>query len=305
MANLVTNALVLSGSPQEILRAISSLIEGDAEALLAEAGKEGVDASWGTFTPEKIAPEPEVIKATSDGSSVEMGLALIAAGKAHGSIAEIGLAMLSGPDGAMAQADQDEIAAILSEGKDWLREKQNRDPFLSGMPAEYQMTAPALLEKMGILDEAGHLKPEKLNEDWAKAALSAGIASVKAFQETGEFGWYDWRQKHWGSRAFDEDLRVECLGDGSVALRFGSVNEAPLPFIRAFAAAHNALEMSGASVEEDNDYAAFFVTDDEAPGGLLIEECHDRDGVIRAYSQIYGHPPYEEELDEEEEDPEP
>lgn len=304
MANLVTNILIISGNPDAILRGMSSLIEEDAEALLAEAGKEGTQASWGRFTPEKLAPEPDSIKATSDGSKVEMGLALIAAGKAHASIVDIGLALLSGPGADKIQASSQEIAEILKEGRDWLRDKQNADPFLSGMPAEYQMTTPVLLAKMGLVTGDG-LQAEKLKEDWVNAALAAGIASVKAFQETGEFGWYDWRQKHWGTRAFGEEMRVECLADGSVSLRFDSVNTAPMPLISAFAAAHPNLQISGASVEEGNDYAVLFVSDDEASGGILFEESHDRDGVIRAYTQVYGHPPHEEELDEEEEDPEP
>lgn len=302
MANLVTNILVISGKPDAVLRGMSSLVEEEAEALLAEAGQEGTQASCGRFTPEKLAPEPDSIKATADGSQVEMGLALISAGKAHACIVDIGLAMLSGPGADKIQASSQEVAEILKEGRDWLREKQNADPFLSGMPAEYQMTTPALLAKMGLVT-GDRLQAEKLKEDWVKAALAAGIASVKAFQETGEFGWYDWRQKHWGTRAFGDELRVECLADGSVSLRFDSVNTAPMPLIAAFAAAHPDLQISGASVEEDNDYAVFCVTDDEAPGGILFEECHDRDGVIRAYTQIYGHPPYDEDdPDEDEED---
>lgn len=303
MANLVTNILIISGHPDAILRGMASLIEGDAEALLAEAGREGTEDAWGQFTPEKIAPEPASITATSDGSEVEIGLALIAAGKAHASIVDIGLAMLSGPETDKIPATSQEIAEILKEGRDWMRDKQNRDPFLSGMPAEYQMTTPALLKKMGLVTDAG-LQPEKLKEDWVKTALAAGIAAVKAFQETGEFGWYDWRAKHWGSRAFDEEIRVECLADGSVSLRFDSVNTAPLALIRAFVKAHPDLQISGASVEEDNDYAVLFVGDDEADDGILIEESHDREGVISAYTTIYGHPPPDyDDLEDDEEEP--
>lgn len=304
MANLVTNVLVLSGRPEAVLRGIASLAEEAADALLSESGREGVDAAWGRFMPENLVPEPATIQATSDGSEVELGLALIAAGKAHASLSDIALAMLSSGEMKAKDVSRKEIAKILREGRDWLREKQNRDPFLSGMPPEYQMTSAALLGKMGIVTDAG-LQPEKLEEPWVKSALLAGIASVKAFQETGEFGWYDWRQKHWGTRAFGDELRVECLADGSVSLHFDSVNTAPMPLIAAFAAAHPDLQISGASVDEDNDYAVFCVTDDEAPGGLLFEECHDRDGVIRAYTQIYGHPPHEEDGPEhDEEDPE-
>lgn len=277
MANLVTNDITLSGRPEAVLRGIAAWTHDDPEALLAVAGRAQSNAGWGRMTPEKIAPEPAVITATADGTQVDLGLAILSAGR-----------------GAVLATMAPDLKARAPSTSDWLREKQNRDPFLSGLPPAHQMTSDALLAKLGLTA----MTPEGIAaqaEAKAPGAIAAGLAAIRAALETGEFGWYDWRARHWGTRAFCDELRVACLPDGSVSLRFDSVNSAPMPLIAAFAKAHPDLELSGASVEEDNDYAVFFVTDHEAPEGVIFEECHDRDGVVRAYIEIYGHAPAEDE----------
>ncbi|MCE6959261.1 hypothetical protein LAZ40_09370 [Cereibacter sphaeroides] len=283
MPNLITNAVIVSGSDEVILRAIAAFISADAAKVLQDARASKWQQGYGAFTPEHLVPEPAVIGATRDDASVDIGLAVLSAGgEVLGQIA---------PD----------LAAQAGGITDWLRVKQDRDPFLSAMPAEYQTTTPALLRKLG-LDDVDPAQLRAAAEAKAPGAVAAGVAAIRAWLETGEFGWYDWRQKHWGARAFGEALTVSLREDDSVALRFDSVNSAPGPLLRAFAQAHPDIAFEAASVDEDNDFSAFFVTDPDEPEGLLEMEENDEDGVRRAREIVYGPADPDEDLGEDPDD---
>lgn len=262
MANIVTTLMTLSGTPEAILQAIGRICEADPEGLLAEAGKDGSEAAWTGFRPWKLVPEPASISATQDGQIVDIGLAVLS-----------------------------------REGVDHLRLKQGKDPFLGAMPIEYAETAVSILRKLGLEDLSGEALHEAA-EAKSPGCIQAGRQAIAAYADTGEFGWYDWRMRHWGVRAFGEDLRLSLQGDGSVDLRFDSVNASPMPWILAFARENPNLQIDGASVEEDNDYSVLFVTDGEAEGGVSFMEQHDRDGVESAYRRIYGHAPHDPDQDD-------
>jgi hypothetical protein len=273
MGSLVTNLMTVSGSPDAILAAIGKICGADPGEILAEAGRADAEAAWTAFEPWKLVPEPASISATQDGEIVDIGLAALSRGG----------------------------------GVDYLGIKQDKDPFLDAMPIEFTQTTESILRKLG-LDRLSGEALVSAAEEKRPGCLEAGRRAIAAYAETGEFGWYDWRMKHWGVRAFGEELRVAVLEDGSVDLRFDSVNACPLPWIRAFAFANQALQIEGAAVEEDNDYAVFFVTDDGDPTGMSVLEHHEREGVEDAYRRIYGHAPRDPDAEDDpdiEEDIEP
>ena len=256
MGNLVTNALTLSGPEPELTRLIGLLTETDPDRLLAAARTSPDRVAWADLAPWRAVPEPDVISETGDGH-----------------LADIGLAVLS------------------RDGVDHLRLKQGRDPFLSQMPPEYGETAEGLLRRLGLDRLSGKAL---LQEAEAKApgCLIAGRRAIAAYEATGEFGWYDWRRRHWGARAFGSELRLEAGADGSVTLRFDSVNDCPVPLIRALIEHAHEVELSGAALDEDAGEAVFLATD----GGELIASASGEEGELsRAYRMIYGRDPVTEE----------
>jgi hypothetical protein len=263
MANLVTNLISLSGEDQTLERAISRLTDAEPGPLLETVRLAPGVPVWVRAEPWRGVPEPEVIAATKDGVMVDIGL-----------------------------------AALSRDGVNHLRLKQDRDPFLGQMPPEFSDTADRLLRKIG----AEHLRGEALlaaAERKAPGCVAAGRLAIRAYEQTGEFGWYDWRMRHWGARAFGEELRVEGGADGSVSVRFDSVNSCPVPLITALLDAGSDLQLSGASIEEDTEFSLFLVSDGAE---LLVSEGDGEEDLNRAYRIIYGR---DRDEPEEEEDPEP
>lgn len=260
MGNLVTNALTLSGPEEELTRLIGLLTETGPDRLLAAARAHPDRIAWADLAPWRAVPEPDVVSETGDGQLADIGLAVLSRG-----------------------------------GTDHLRLKRGRDPFLSRMPPEYGETAEGLLRKLG-LDRLSGEALERAAEEAVPGCLIAGRRAIAAYEATGEFGWYDWRRRHWGARAFGSELRLEAGADGSVTLRFDSVNDCPVPLIRALVASAPGVELSGAALDEDAGEAVFLATD----GGELLATSSGEEGELsRAYRLIYGRDP------ETDEDPEP
>ena len=261
MGNLVTNMITLSGPAADMERLIGLLTGEDPVRLLAGARANPDRLAWADFAPWRAVPEPEVITATGDGQLTDLGLAVLS-----------------------------------RDGVNHLRLKQDRDPFLSQMPPGFSETADGLLRKIGLGDLTGEdlLTAAELH---APGCVEAGRLAIAAYEATGEFGWYDWRQRHWGARAFGEELRVQPGADGSVSLRFDSVNDCPVPLIRSLIAQEPSVELSGAGLDEDAGLAVFLVTDGPE---LMVTETDEEGELARAYEIIYGHPP-----EPEDEGPEP
>lgn len=251
MGNLVSNGLVLSGPREALIRALALMTPDEVDPLFTVTGTDtGTDGlAYVKFSPEILVPEPAAISATQDGQNVDIGL-----------------------------------AALSTNGVNHLRIKQDRDPFLSGMPPAYQETADSILLKLGLETLRGDALLAAV-EKLVPGALEAGRLAVAAHEETDEFGWYDWRKKHWGARAFAAEMRVEVIGD-DLNLRFDSVNDAPVAWIVALAAACPDLKFKAASFDEDNDYSVIFELLDEVAGELTFAEGDDEDGVRRARALI-------------------
>jgi hypothetical protein len=263
MANLVTNLITLSGEKRTLEQAISRLTDAEPGPLLAEVRSNPGKPIWVRAEPWRGVAEPEVIAATKDGVMVDIGL-----------------------------------AALSRDGVNHLRLKQDRDPFLGQMPPEFGETADSLLGKIGAQDLHG----EDLlaaAERRAPGCVEAGRRAIAAYEATGEFGWYDWRMRHWGARAFGEELRVEGGADGSVSVRFDSVNSCPVPLISALLEAGDDLQLSGAAIDEDTETSLFLVSDGTE---LLVSEGEGEEDLGRAYRIVYGRDP---DGDDPDEDPEP
>jgi hypothetical protein len=266
MANLVTNMITLSGDDQTLERVISRLTDADPGPLLAGVRSNPGVPVWVRAEPWRGVPEPEVIAVTKDGVLVDLGL-----------------------------------AALSRDGVDHLRLKQDRDPFLSQMPPEFGETADSLLRKMGVQELRGEALHAAV-EAKAPGSIGAGRSAILAYEATGEFGWYDWRMLNWGARAFGEELRVEGGADGSVSVRFDSVNSCPVPLICALLGVGPDLQLSGAAIEEDTGFSLFLVSDGTE---LLISEGEGEEDLGRAYRIVYGRDPDEEEPEVDDEDPQP
>jgi hypothetical protein len=260
MGNLVTNTLTLSGPEFELKRLIGLLTEMDPDLLLGAARARPDRTVWADLAPWRAVPEPDVISETGDGHLADIGLAVLSRG-----------------------------------GTDHLRLKRERDPFLSLMPPEYGETAEGLLRKLGLDRLAGEALLQAA-EAKAPGCLIAGRRAIAAYEATGEFGWYDWRRRHWGARAFGSELRLEAGTDGSVTLRFDSVNDCPVPLLMALLTKAADLEMNGAALDEDAGEAVFFATDGTE---LLVTGSDEEAELARAYRVIYGRDPVTDE------DPEP
>lgn len=264
MGNLVTTSLTLSGPEADLERIIGLLTTAAPDQLLAETRATPHMSVWADFAPWRAVPEPEVISATADGQ-----------------LTDIGLAVLS------------------RSGTDHLRLKQGRDPFLSEMPPEYGETADRLLARLGLekMTGEGLLRAAEVK---APGCLDAGRRVIAAYEATGEFGWYDWRKRHWGVRAFGPELRVSAQPDGSVTLRFDSVNDCPVPLIRALLTGSPGLQLSGAAIDEDADLAVFLASDGPE---LIVAESETAEEMGRAYEVVYGRA--RDQGPDEEDDPEP
>jgi hypothetical protein len=260
MGNLVTNSLTLSGPEEDLKRLIGLLTETDPDLLLSAARTSPDRAVWADFAPWRAVPEPDVISDTGDGQLADIGLAVLSRG-----------------------------------GVDHLRLKRERDPFLSLMPPEYGETAEGLLRKLGI-DRLSGEELLRAAEEAVPGCLIAGRRAIAAYEATGDFGWYDWRRRNWGARAFGSEVRLEAAADGSVHLRFDSVNDCPVPLLMALLAEAPDLELSGAALDEDAGEAVFFATDGTE---LLVTGSDEETEIARAYRIVYGRDPVTEE------DPEP
>lgn len=265
MGNLVTNLVALSGPGQALHAAIARLTDTEPPAVIAQlkAAPDGI--AWVPFLPWRGIPEPGVVAKTANYPTTAI---------------ELGLAVLS------------------REGTDYLRIRQDRDPSLAQMPPEYTMTAAGVLASFGLQSLSGPAL-HRAAEGRIEGCMDAGRAVIAAFRETGEFHWHDWRLKHWGARAFGEEMRVEACRDGSLRLRFDSVNRCPEPLIRSIASSDPELHLHGAAIEEDSEMSVFFVSGDD---GMDFLETHgDEAEMRRAYRLVYGRDPEPPEDD----DPEP
>lgn len=256
MGNLVTNMITLSGDDANLKRLIGLLTEADPDQLLSAARMDPGQPVWADFAPWRAVPEPDAIAETGDGQLADIGLAVLSRG-----------------------------------GTDHLRLKRERDPFLSQMPPEYGETSEGLLRKLGLDRLSGEMLLQAA-EAKAPGCLIAGQRAIAAYEATGEFGWYDWRRRHWGARAFGSELRLEAGADGSAHLRFDSVNDCPVPLIRALVATAPGVELSGAALDENAGEAVFFATDGTE---LLVTGSDEEAELARAYRIVYGRDPMTDE----------
>jgi hypothetical protein len=263
MGNLVTNILKMSGGLEDLHTAVKSVLgfRWHMEIELDDPSDDWVNIP---FMLNFAVHQPDIVYQTADDSAHEnMGLAVLALYK-YGQ-------------------------------KNYLREKQNKDPFLGSMPPEYSDTAEALIKKIGLEGVTG-LDLVNGAEKAMPGCILAGKKSIQSFKETGHFNWREWRAANWGTRASSETASVRVPDTGEFEIKFDTVDKAPVPWLIALAAAHPEVMMEGAAYDEDMDYAIHFVGDE--PGELLIEETDDEDGVRRAQEIIHGpRDPEDDEFD--------
>lgn len=261
MGNLVTNLITVSGSETDLKRIISLLTETNPDRLLITAASHKDRVAWTDLAPWRAVPEPDLIAATRGDTMTDLGLAVLS-----------------------------------REGVDHLRLKQGRDPALLELPPEVTDTAEDLLRNFGLDALHGDALRDAA-ETRSPGCLDAARRAIAAFDATGEFGWYDWRMRNWGVRAFGPELRLQANSDGSLSLRFDSVNDCPVPFLYALLSHAPEAELSGAALDEDGGFAVFLATDGTE---LLVSESCDEEEMARAHEIIYGSPP-----EGEDDDPEP
>lgn len=270
MGNLVTNRITLSAPngplPEDLrdrlLNALSPL--GAAEALSRIEGRE--EGEWIPLSFEGVVPEPPSIKALGEDHHPELGLAL------------------------------------LSDGTtDWIRRFVTNQPFEDMMPAEMATTRTSILERHGLLGLEGEAL-RAAGEAKTPGSLTAGKAAIRAIEETGFATWLQWREAKWGTRCDIEDGRVWIDEEGSLNLRFDTVNDIPVPFIKALAAAFPEVSMLAAGIDEDTDLSTTATTGE--PGELDVYESHDHDDMLSAYCLVYGHarPSFDEDDEEPQDD---
>ncbi|MCW3782972.1 hypothetical protein [Defluviimonas salinarum] len=271
MGNLVSNRVTISSGSgglaearlEEILALLTGLEPGEARRRLEE-GEPGYGA-WLPFAFGGVTPEPQSLAATGETEGQELGLAI-----------------LSGPD------------------SDYIRLLAGMDPFEDLMPPEMARTRAAILKRHGL---DGLQDADLLAEGEARfpEAIEAGRIAIRAYEETGHFNWLPWREKHWGTRCDAEEGLFRLDAEGALSVRFDTVNDVPIPFLKALAARFPALMLDGAGFDEDTETSVFFAT--EEPGLLVVAEEDDRDGVERAHEIVYGHrPENDNEPDEDEPD---
>lgn len=261
MGNLVTTLITVSGPEADLSALLGLLTNTDPARLLAEVRAAPGRPVWADLAPWRAVPEPEEITATRRDPTSDLGLAILS-----------------------------------RDGTDHLRLKQGRNPAYLELPPELTDTAEGLLRNFGL---------ERLSGDALHAAaearfpgcLDAGRRAIAAYEATGEFGWNDWRLRHWGVRAFGRELRLQGAPDGALALRFDSVNDCPVPLLRALLPRVPELQLSGAALDEDGGFAAFLATDGAE---LIVSESPEEGELARAYELIYGHRP-----EPDDDDPEP
>lgn len=261
MGNLVTNGLILEGSGTALAHALSGFCDEPARILAAV--RETPEVLSCAFRPEALVAQPDCIRKTQDGMIVDLGL------------------------------------AVLSDlENDYIAIRRSRDSILARMPADIRDTALSILIRTGLFGLPQEEVRDKA-EEIAPGCLAAGQAAIAAYRQTGEFGWYDWRKRHWGTRAFGENVRLYVNQDDTLTARFDSVNTCAAPWIAALARANPAVQIHGAAFDADTDYAVFFVSDPDVPDGLRIMEEDDADAVRRAQVMMN---PFHADNDEE---PEP
>lgn len=272
MGNLVTNRITLSAPNgplsdelrDRLLDTLSPL--GAPEALARIEGKE--EGEWVPLSFQGIVPEPESIRAlTEDGS--------------HHS--ELGLALLS------------------DATTDWVRQHVKHDSIEELLGVDEATTRISILQRHGLLGLEGEAL-RAAGEALKPGSLEAGQAAIRAIEETGYSTWLQWREAKWGTRCDMEDGRVWLDEEGSLNLRFDTVNAVPMPVITELAKAFPDLQIMGAGIDEDTDYSVTFVTGE--PGKLDVYESHDSDDLESAYETIYGHarPNYDTEDEEPKDD---
>lgn len=261
MGNLVTTQITVSGSEEDLRELLGLLTETDPEGLLT-APKLGRGAPvWTEFAPWRAVPVPDEVEATRQDPAPDLGLAVLS-----------------------------------RDGTDHLRLKRDRNPAWLELPPDPTDTAEGLLRNFGLETLRGEAL-RSAAEARSPGCLDAGRRAIAAYEATGEFGWLDWRLRHWGVRAFGPELRLQKGADGALALRFDSVNDCPVPLLRRVLARFPGLQMSGAALDEDGGFAVLLATDGTE---LIVSESLEAEDLAQAYELIYGHPP-----EPEDEDPEP
>jgi hypothetical protein len=216
MSTNVVTSLTFSGPNSALLEVLGQLTPDDPALKLAEASAAADRTSWARFEPWRAKPEPPSILACEQDGFADLGLAVLSR---------------SGPD--------------------YLKRKMETDPLGQGCPPDWSISSERLLQIHGL----AHFKGPALlafAEAKSPGCIEAGLREIRAFKETGSFGWYPWRIRNWGARAFGKDLQIDALPDGSITLRFHSVNACPVPLIRTLVSNAPYLEASGAAIDEEN-----------------------------------------------------
>lgn len=222
MPNLVDNRITLFGPKEQIDSAITALTGMAADTFRKKLAKDPDGVRWLEIRFTGIVPRPSILDGTIEGSQAELGLA------------------------ALSTPDRDWMRLLdLAGHENWV--KRNDEV----------VTRTEVLARHGLDGLEGDELVARA-EAGMPGCIEAGRAGIAAYEETLKFNWYDWAMKNWGCKWAPEQGKFEFLEEGALTFRFETPDLAPQAFIEALAAAYPKLEVSGASIEKDNDYCLFF-----------------------------------------------
>jgi hypothetical protein len=256
MPNWATTRLNITGPREEIDALLRNLMP-ESEDRDAKIAAIGTEVSHLPMTFEGLVPVPKAIKEIPEKGDVELGL----------------LAISSGADDRLRLMDQ-------SPKNDWL-------------PPELVATETRVRQKHGLEGLEGSALSDaalKIDPDCIRAAA----ATIRAKEQTGFVGWFDWTDANWGTKWDVEDADYQRINDGEVTILFETAWSEPGRFLEKMAETYPGLSFSGAAVEPGNLHAVMFSGDE---GDF---QSWDAD-YGEAYEEVYGEPAPEDE-DEDEDD---
>lgn len=122
-------------------------------------------------------------------------------------------------------------------------------------------------------------------------ALEQGRASLKAFEESGFYDWYDWSIARWGTKWGAYDFEDRERGDGRYVFKFETAWSFPEPVFRALASKWPTLTFAVVSYDEGGNFAC--VGEFNGAGDFRRVDC-----TPELYERVYGRKPDAEEDEE-------
>lgn len=251
MGNLITNYIRISGPGNDLSvhaedRFLSLITEKKINLDLGES----MDI---TMDLDRLLPEPD-----------EMALI-----RNHFPLVTIGLAVL-GEEGERV------LSQIVNSAED-------DDPYLMRAALNGHLTPASIIERAKLSAGPDLISRAEARFPGCLVAAEHAIRAWRFYQETDPGRW---SQQVRGARTIDTDASLKRDADGSLSLRFYSVDNAASGIFCALAASLPHAMILMLAVDEESDYSYSAITN--GPGDVVEAEFDDRESLIRIHQQIYG-----------------